>query len=648
MIQHTDTPDLRHLESTDDLVKNVIESQSIGEAFWRRAAEFPDDPLYRYATASHATATRVWKSETYRSAGKYISRLAHHLASLGVTAGTPVGVISHTRPEWVLVDMAIQTLGAVTVSVYQSLPVAEAGYILFDAKVSIVIIENDEQAEKIRMLQSAPCLIPEREGIPPHEVQLSFSHILSMEPLTVTLPGGVKMVAEILGDTTLPEAPPPIPQSIGRSSLASLVYTSGTTGPPKGVLQTNGNHLSNVYQACESRVFPPHGSLMLYLPLAHSFARLAYYSTFLSGAELVMPAVIDHTTSKVDLASVARDIRESNAQVLPSVPRLFEKMAATVQAKSRGKGLQSFILRLCIQNAITVYELRKIKKYPSILHQVLYEGLSPIRSKIKRQLFGDSFQHGISGGAKLDPQINSFFDALGIVICEGYGLTETCVATHVNRPTHRKIGTVGPPFVQVDVKIDPVDGEIMMRGPNVTSGYLNRAQATAEAWDSEGWFHTGDIGSLDQEGFLTITDRKKELIVTAGGKKIPPQSIEGQFKRVPYISQPYLYGEGKPYCVMLFTLNDAELRQILRADGVPVTESDILSTLPIVRDMIAREVDRVNSGLASFESIKAFEILSEDFTIENGLLTPTLKVKRKKVFEKYQNILEQLYQTNMS
>jgi long-chain acyl-CoA synthetase len=263
--------------------------------------------------------------------------------------------------------------------------------------------------------------------------------------------------------------------------------------------------------------------------------------------------------------------------------------------------------------------------------------MSSVRTKIKRQLFGTGFSHGISGGAKLDPEVNRFFDALGITICEGYGLTETCVATHVNRVDRRKIGTVGPAFVEVEVRIDPEDGEILMKGPNVARGYLNRPQASAEAWTADGWFRTGDIGAIDEAGFLSITDRKKELIVTAGGKKIPPQSIEVLFKRVPYISQPFLYGDAKPFCIMLFTLNDVELRQTLTAGGIPITESDRLSALPIVRQMLEMEVQRVNSQIASYESIKAFAIVDEDFTIENGLLTPTLKVKRKRVVERYRD-----------
>jgi long-chain acyl-CoA synthetase len=274
---------------------------------------------------------------------------------------------------------------------------------------------------------------------------------------------------------------------------------------------------------------------------------------------------------------------------------------------------------------------------------MLFGALTPIRSKVKAQLFGAGFRHGISGGAKLDPGVCRFFDALEIVICEGYGLTETCVATHVNLPHRRRIGSVGPAFINLETKISPDDGEISLRGPNVTQGYLNRPQATRDSWDSEGWFHTGDVGRLDEEGFLYITDRKKELVITAGGKKIPPASIEGLFKRFPFISQAFLYGEGKPYCVMLFTLNEAELRGVLSSQGMSVSDSTPLAALEVVQSLCKEAVDEVNKELASFESVKKFKVLEQDFTIENGLITPTLKMKRKAIVARYGDDIERLY-----
>jgi long-chain acyl-CoA synthetase len=629
------------MERDSHISDPIRSASSIGDCFWRKVAATPDLVLYRHAVASSAQATRVWRSETYKSAGEKIARLAHYLASLGVGPGTPVAIFSNTRPEWMLVDLAVQTLGGIAVSVYQSLTAAEAGFIFHDSGATIIAIENEEQAQKIAWLKANECPIPAREDIPDSTARIQVTALISFENIE-SIPG-VRVVREIVEDPSLPNSAPAIPQTLGRASVASYVYTSGTTGPPKGVIQTHGNHLANVEQAAESGVFAEDGSLFLYLPLAHSFARLIYYIGCLTSASLVLPAIVDHKTSKLDLASTARDIREGNATVLPSVPRLFEKMASTLQARSTAPGLQSRILRLCLHNAARMQACRESLIPASIIDRILFKALKGIRTKIRSQLFGSEFKHAISGGARLDPGVNRFFDALEIVICEGYGLTETCVATHVNRPFRRKIGSVGPAFRDVEVRISPDDGEISLRGPNVTQGYLHRRQATEEAWTADGWFKTGDVGKLDDAGFLYITDRKKELVVTAGGKKIPPTAVEGIFKRNSFISHAFLYGEGRPYCVMLLTLNEIELRALLQAEGIAVKPGEGLCNNPVVAAMVERAVQSVNAELASYESIKKHAILPEDFTIENGLLTPTMKMKRKKISERYRETIESLY-----
>ncbi len=621
--------------------KNVTDSSSIGEAFWHRVKVDPDTVVYRYALASSANATRVWKEETYTSVAEKVSRLAHFLAAKGVITGTPVAIISNTRQEWMLADMAIQTLGAIAVSIYHSLTAAEAGFILADSGAKIIFIENEEQARKIDWLLKEPCPIPERENIPASNQALSFSCIISFENVQA-LPS-VDVVRDIVEDHNLPSIPPPISTALSRESIASYVYTSGTTGPPKGVIQTHGNHLSNIEQAALSGIFSGDGSLFLYLPLAHSFARLVYYVGYLTSTSLVLPAVIDHHSSKLDLASVARDIREGNATMVPSVPRLFEKMASVIKTRAEGPSLSSKILKLCLNNAIHVQRCTEQQIPVGILRQILHQGLASVRKKISLQLFGSRFHHAISGGARLDPEVNRFFESLGMIVCEGYGLTETCVATHVNLPQRRRIGSVGPAFSGIEVKIAGDDGEIWLRGPNVTSGYLNRPQATSESWTGDGWFKTGDVGRVDENGFLYITDRKKELVITAGGKKIPPTELEGVFKRFSFISHAFLYGEGKPYCIMLFTLNDLELRSQLKAEGVEITKDERLSLAPAVSRMIADAVATVNADLASYETIKHFAILDEDFSVENGLLTPTLKMKRKLIAARHAQVIESLY-----
>lgn len=621
--------------------ENVREATSLAAAFWRRVAIEPDTVLYRYALAPSASSARVWRDETYREAAIKVAKLAHYLTAKGVGVGTPVAIISNTRAEWMLADMAVQTLGGIAVSIYQSLPASEAGFILSDSGAKIVFIENEQQALKIEWLRNNMCPIPARENIPASEERLTISNVISFE--NVECLSNIDVVRDIVSDPALPTTPPPPPPQLSRTSVASYVYTSGTTGPPKGVIQTHGNHLANVEQAAISGVFSGDGSLFLYLPLAHSFARLIYYIGYLTSTSLVLPAVIDRHSSKLDLASVARDIREGGATMVPSVPRLFEKMASVIKTRAEGRSLSGKILRMCISNAQHVQRCSERGERVGTVQQMIHQGLAGIRKKVAQQLFGAHFTHAISGGARLDPEVNRFFDALGILICEGYGLTETCVATHVNLPHRRKIGSVGPAFRGIDVHIAPEDSEIWLKGPNVTSGYLNRPQATREAWTDDGWFKTGDVGRIDGEGFLYITDRKKELVITAGGKKIPPTELEGVFKRYSFISHAFLYGDGKPYCIMLFTLNEIELRAQLKAEGITASTDVSLAQHPAVTRKVSNAVTRVNETLASYETIKHFAILEEDFSIENGLLTPTLKMKRKIIIERYSSVIDSLY-----
>ena len=634
---------------TPSLYKHLESCPTLGHAFLHVAAADPLASVLRYPVASSAESTRIWRTVSYADMVEKVSRTAHFLHSKGVGLGTPVAIISNSRLEWMVTDMAIQLLGGITVSIYQSLTPEEAGFILYDSGAKIVCIENQEQLTKIGWLSSNDCLIPEREKQPAESTRIPIDLVVTFEPLTkqetpTTLKAPLFSFTEITEDSTYPKEPPPIPQRLNRHSTSSYVYTSGTTGPPKGVIQSHGNHLVNVLQASMCGVFGGDTELFLYLPLAHSFARLIYHAGFITSTSLVLPAVIDHKSSRLDLSSIARDIRESNCEVLPSVPRLFEKMAAAVRAKATTKGLQGYLMRYCLSNAEKIQHCRENGLPGPIGSSILYDMFKPIRLKISSQLFGNSLKHAISGGARLDPSVIRFFDGLGVTICEGYGLTETAVATHVNVPSSRKIGSVGRSFPELEVRIHPDDHEISVRGPNVAHGYLNRPTATAESWTDDGWFHTGDVGRVDDEGFLFITDRKKELVITAGGKKIPPSSIEGLFKNSSFVSHAFFYGEGKPYCVALLTLNEPEVRVSLRALNISVPENAPLSEHPFVASQIERVVNDINSKLASYETIKKFAILSEDFTIENGLLTPTLKMKRRKITERFISDIQKLYE----
>lgn len=606
----------------DELLSTVTGASNIPEAFWRRAESHPTDQVFKNAFITQGPeVARDWRYKTYSELRAPVARLAHYLVGLGMKRGDRIAVLSNTRYEWCLADLAILSAAGVTVSIYQSLTPQEIGYILHDSGSRIIFAENEEQVAKLLQVVSEEIIIPACEDRVESRVRVTIDKIIAFEEVPANRL--VSQYSNIISDQSLSDVAPDTYKDLKRDDLASLVYTSGTTGPPKGVMQSHGNHLTNVYQVADSGVFPPEGSMFLYLPLAHSFARLAYYVGFLTPCTLAFPAIIDKKTSRLDLFAISRDLRESNSEVIPSVPRLFEKMAAAIKARSHESGLKSRLVKICLANAQRMYALKEKKQPVGIMDQIIFEGMRPIRNQIRRQLFGDNFSHGISGGAKLDPEVQKFFDAIEIPICEGYGLTETCVATNVNRPNNRRIGSVGPVFKDIEIKLD-TDGEIIFRGPNITRGYWNRPQATAEAYDSSGWFRTGDIGRIDDDGFLYITDRKKDIIVTAGGKKIPPQSIEGRFQGNPVISQLVLCGDGKPYCVALVTIH-------------PTVDKSYCDTL------VEAEIDKINQTLSSFESIKRFAILEHDFSIENGFLTPTLKVKRKAVTEKFKATIEELY-----
>lgn len=579
------------------MIKKVIESsQSLGEAFFNASYEI----VYENADKTRTSLEEVKNK---------VRKLAYYLNSIGVKKGDSVAILSNTRAEWMIADLAIVSLGAISVSVYHSLPANDVGYILYDSDSKVVFCENEEQINKVLELRDRSFTIPEVEIRPSKDVRLEFKKIISFESAPEH-----DLIVEL--DTVFDDNLSPIEfPKLTRDTIAALVYTSGTTGAPKGVIQTHGNHLSNVVQAIDSEMFALDGSLFLFLPLAHSFAKLIGYIGFLTPAVLKFPTIISTQESKVDLAQVAKDMANSEAEVIPVVPRLFEKI------KQKLEGIDNKLVRLTIQTSLERYSNQKQNKASGFKTSILYFGTTPIRAKLKRKLFGTKFQHSISGGAKLPVSVNEFFDAIGIQIYEGYGLTETVVATNVNRKGHRKIGSVGPCLNGVEVKIAD-DGEILFRGPNVSPGYFNRPIATAESFGD--WFKTGDIGYIDDDGFLFITDRKKDIIVTAGGKKVAPQELENSLKGKQPISQAVILGEGKPYIVALVTL-------------------DPLYSGNDTHERVQSIIDSLNQNLASFEQVKFFRIIKEDFSIENGFLTPTMKVKRKLVSEHFKALVEEMY-----
>jgi long-chain acyl-CoA synthetase len=597
---------------------------SIAEAFFTTAEANPGGIVFEQAVqeANNPDDVRTWRKSTFAEVRGRVLSLANFLRSKGVSRGVRVAIISNSRPEWMEADLAVQSLGGVSVSIYQSVTTQDVGYILYDSEAQYVVVENQEQLEKLKTLLTGPIEIPATENRNATRAQIGLRQIVTIErcdphPLATWLQE-IPQLVDV-----------PVPTEINgitREELAALVYTSGTTGPPKGVMQTHGNHLSNVRQAFQSGLFTAEYSIMLFLPLAHAFGKLMGYIGFLTDTVVKFPAIADQRSSKANPESIGRDIRESNCEVVPIVPRLLEKMEGGIKAKAMSGGLGGFLLSKAIgENRDSLgFKLTGF-----------------IRRKVKRKLFGAKFKYAVSGGAKLGVDTAKFFDRIGILVLQGYGLTETVVATNVNRPNSNRIGTVGPILGEgIQVQIAP-DGEICFRGPNVAKGYLNRPEATAAAWDSEGWFHTGDLGSLSDDGFLSITGRKKELIVTSNGKKIAPEIIEQKIKAgCPLMSQFLMYGEARSYNVALVTINFEAAKPWAAKAGITISRPSESEPL---RTAILEHVENVNKTLSNFEAVHKIVILDEDFSIENGLLTPTFKAKRNAVYKRYAEAIENLY-----
>jgi long-chain acyl-CoA synthetase len=371
-------------------------------------------------------------------------------------------------------------------------------------------------------------------------------------------------------------------------------------------VQTHGNHLANIAQAVSSGLIPAQCRLFLFLPLAHALARLAGYLGFVSGLELAFPAISEKPIVRQDSAVLIRTLKEAAPHLVMVVPRFLEKIREGLNAQPQGSGIKYWLPKICIKLAEAYATACEEQGRCRWREKILLWLLSPVRAAIKGKLFGARLKYLICGGAKCPTAVLYFFEALGIEVLEGYGLTETCVAVAANRPGAKKIGSAGQLFSrEIEAKVSP-EGELLWRGPNVSPGYHNQPEATRRLWDDQGFFHSGDLGYFDREGFLYITGRKKELLVTSGGKKIAPEKIESLLQQSPYIAHAVLYGEDKPFCVALLSLRRKALEAWSRAQKIasPVD----FAALPGVQKLIWQEVGKVNAKLASFETIKKFTL----------------------------------------
>jgi long-chain acyl-CoA synthetase len=593
---------------------------TLARIFWTRIERSADRP------AQQLKRQGQWETLTWRAVGEIVREVALGLIALGRQKGDAVALLSASRAEWVQADFAIFSAGCMTIPIYPSYPSDLIAYIVNDSGAKTLIVEDPGQLAKALEVRGKMTGLEQIVVIAGAEPLESSEAVLTWEALRRLGRDHAERHRSTLADRLAAGRP---------DDIATIVYTSGTTGPPKGVVQTHANHLATLRASAEATPTREGEVHLLFLPLAHSFARLESFLGVYNGLT---------TAFAENLDKVGDNLKETRPHFIMSVPRVYEKVYAKILAGvEAGPPMKKKIFQwaLGVGRKVSQRQQRRepIRGGLALRHRLAH---ALVFSKLHAAL-GGRLRFAVSGGAPLSRDIAEFFHAAGILILEGYGLTETCPALTFNRLEHFKFGSVGQALPGVELKI-AADGEILARGGNVaTRGYFKQSEATAEVFEPDGWFHTGDIGQVDADGFLFITDRKKDLIVTAGGINIAPQNIENLLKSDPFISQAMVYGDRRPYPVALITVNPEELAKLAKERGLASIDTATLVKHPTVIERVGRTVEEKNAELQSYAKVKKFTVLPGDFTQEGGELTPTLKVKRKVVTEKYRDALEALY-----
>jgi len=591
---------------------------SLAEMFYKNCGRFAEKVCYMSKEGG------TYKSMTFGEVGAGVKRLAAGLASLGVSKNDKVVILSENCKQWAFFDYAILTNGAATVPIYPTLLSSQVKYITNNSDAKVVVVSNKVQFDKIKEVES----------------QLSnVEKFIAIDSAGIEHP---KMIPyeELLkkGDEFLKTHPDYIDKSLAqlkRDDLATIIYTSGTTGVPKGVMLIHGNFLSNIEGSLQAIPVSETDSFLSFLPLSHVFERMVgHFSAFYIGASIAYAESVD---------TVAENLKEVKPTLMASVPRLFEKIYGRIMdSLEEGSPIKKklFFWAIGVGKKVTEHKQRN-QSLPGGLKFKNSIATKLVFSKLHERV-GGRIRFFVSGGAPLSKEIGEFFTAAGLLILEGYGLSETSPVITANRLDKFKFGSVGFALNNVEVKIAE-DGEILSRGPHIMKGYYKDEASTKEAIDPDGWFHTGDIGHFDEEGMLVITDRKKNIIVTAGGKNIAPQYIENLLITSRYIDQAVVLGDKRKYCCALLVPNVELLRKFADEKGLNNLATDELLGNPQVTELIGKEVENVCRELASYETIKKFALVENPFTIESGELTPTLKVKRNVVEERYKSTIDGFY-----
>ena len=584
-------------------------SKTLADLLPLAAQVYGDAPAVRYKDGEQ------WVDRSFNEVVEIVRPLALGLAELGIAKGDRVSILGNTRPEWTYFDFAALSIGATVVPIYQTNSPEECRYVIENSDAKVVVVEDDEQLEKIRKVRDQ---LPQLQ----HVVRMTGSSedALSMEDLA----------AKGSGDDARWQS---LYSAVTPADICTFIYTSGTTGPPKGCIISHGNYRAMLDMVNETSVIEGEDVTYLYLPLAHSFALLIQLGSFDLGATIAY--------WERDPLKIMPNLAELKPTYFPSVPRIFEKIyTAANSGMEKEGGLKKTIFHWAIGVGAKMREVERSGRNPGFLLKRQYAFADDkVLSKI-RNLFGGKLRLAVSGAAPISPEILRFFDAAGVLVLEGWGMTETSTAATISSPDDFKVGTIGKPFPGCEVRIAE-DGEILVKGPNVFQGYHKNEEATKETI-VDGWLHTGDIGEIDSEGFIKITGRKKDIIITAGGKNITPANLEADIKQHPLVSQCVVVGDRRPYLVALVTLDPEEAVAYSKEHSLP-EDPTALAANAEVKASIEAHVEEINKNYARVEQVKKIAILPHDLSQESGELTPTLKVKRAVVTAKHEPEIEQLY-----
>jgi len=587
-------------------------SKTIADLLPLAVKKYADKPAQRYKVGDD------WVDASYTELGEAVKEVALGLVDLGIQPGDKVSILAHTRPEWTHACFGILTAGGTLVTIYQTNSPEECQYVLEHSDSRAIFAEDGDQLAKVREVEDR---CPQLEHVIVMDAAgADLGDALSLEQLRERGRARDDSEWEARYQAVTPE------------DICLYIYTSGTTGPPKGCLLSHANYRAITDAVVDQSPMVEGDSSYLFLPLAHAFAILIQFATFELGAALAYWSR--------DPKMIIADITQVNPSFFPSVPRMFEKIYTLATSNIADKEQ----LQKAVQLGVKVRVMREAgEEVPEELQQAFDQADETLYKNV-RGLFGTNIRECVTGAAPIAGDILEFFYACGVPVMEGYGMTETSTSATVNRPegNNFRFGSVGKPQKDVEVKIAE-DGEVLIKGPNIFQGYYKNEDATKETLE-DGWLHTGDLGRLDEDGFLYITGRKKDIIITAGGKNITPANLENGLKQNRWISQAVVIGDRRPYLIALITLDPEEAPALAEELGLEDSSLPALAEDEKVRAEVQKAIDEVNSHVGPVEQIKRFTILDHDLSQETGELTPTLKVKRNVVHEKFADVVDRVYE----